>query len=88
MAAVRSPTRSRRSPSLMVVLAMSAVVIAACSGMAVAAAATLLLRLPPPTPVPDCPIGTSLYTRTIAVGKVLTPVQHCFREEDAQDPRP
>jgi hypothetical protein len=72
----------------MVILAMAAVVVAAFSGMAFAAAATLLLRLPPAAPVPDCPVGTNLYTRTVAVGKVLTPVQHCFREEDAQDPRP
>lgn len=70
------------------VLAMVAVVVAAFSGMAFAATATLLLRLPSPTPVPDCPVGSSLYTRTVAIGKVLTPVQHCFRDVDAQDPRP
>lgn len=70
------------------ILAMVAVAVAAASGMAFGFATSLLLHLPSPATVPDCPAGTSLYTRTVLVGKVLLPIQHCFREGDALDQRP
>ena len=80
--------RPRWHPAQLLILAFASVLVAAVSGMVFGITTSLLLHLPTPTSVPDCPAGTTLYTRTILLGKALVPIQHCFRETDAQDPQP
>lgn len=87
MAATRS-TRSTASVSRTVALATATVGAAAAIGLVFGTAMYVFLHLPTPTPAPPCPQGTSLYTRSVVLGKVLVPVQHCFRDTDAQDGQP
>lgn len=87
MAATRS-SRSTGSVSRTVALATATVGAAAAIGVIFGTAMYVFLHLPTPTPAPPCPQGTSLYTRSVVLGKVLVPVQHCFRETDAQDGQP
>jgi hypothetical protein len=77
----------RWNPAPLLIVAVASVLVAAVSGLAFGVTISLLLHLPKPTSVPDCPAGTTLYTRTVLLGKALVPIQHCFRETDAQDPR-
>jgi hypothetical protein len=88
MVSLRSTPQSRRGPSQLLILAVASLLVAAVSGVVFGIAVSLVLHLPTPTSVPTCPAGTTLYTRTILLGKALVPIQHCFRDTDAQDPQP
>lgn len=79
---------ARWHPAQLLVVALASVLVAAVSGVVFGITVSMVLHLPTPTSVPDCPAGTTLYTRTILLGKALVPIQHCFRETDARDPQP
>lgn len=86
MAAFRS-THSRAGVSGVVALGIAVITALAVISVAFTGAVYVLLRLPPAAPAPDCPSGTSLYTRSVVLGKALVPIQHCFRDSDARDPQ-